>query len=247
MALTLSQRITLLRDCYDVSELSSIWIDGNEITGYFTYTFFNAKTLNKKPTRSKGGQIKNINNYSFFITPRLKIYFNYLSLESYQTIMRLIQSKNEFTVRLFDIEKGEMVTHKMYFSTEDYPELAFGYGKLRGIKGYTIELQGTNNDLNGIKVQYYVNPPVSGTGYDTTHIDTTEFTSGSPIVVGKEARDIMNVQGMTFNNQYVFAAWSVANEPIYSNNTGFKYIDNESYVMNGSENIKLYATWTAGG
>ena len=202
MALTLSQRITLLRDCYDVSELSSIWIDGNEITGYFTYTFFNAKTLNKKPTRSKGGQIKNINNYSFFITPRLKIYFNYLSLESYQTIMRLIQSKNEFTVRLFDIEKGEMVTHKMYFSTEDYPELAFGYGKLRGIKGYTIELQGTNNDLEEISVVYHLNPP-SSTGVSDVVASSTAFTSGADIIIGADAKvGSTKFQDYTFNNLF---------------------------------------------
>ena len=119
MALTLSQHVAVLKDCYDVSEMNKIWIDENEITGYFSYTFVKSKTLNKKVKRSIGGQIKNINNYTFFLTPRVKIFFNYLALKDYQTVMRLIQSKNEFTVRLFDIEQGKMVQHKMYFSTED--------------------------------------------------------------------------------------------------------------------------------
>lgn len=243
MALTLSQRITLLRDCYDVSELSSIWIDGNEITGYFTYTFVNSKTVNKKPVRSKGGSIKNINSYSFFITPRVKIFFNYLSLESYKIIMRLIQSKMEFTVRLFDIEQGQMVEHKMYISTEDYPELAFGYGKLRGIKGYTLELQGTNNDLSTIKVVYHLNKP-EGTTSAVTDVETASFTSGTGILIGDGASAIKNE---TFSNTYTFAAWSMSNEPIYANNKGFKYIDGQVYVINGQSDLHLYATWTQGG
>lgn len=248
MALTLSQHVAVLKDCYDVSELSSIWIDGNEITGYFTYTFVNSKTLNKTPRRSKGGQIKNINNYSFFITPRVKIFFNYLSLKEYQTIMRLIQSKNEFVVRLFDIEKGEMVTHKMYFSTEDYPELAFGYGKLRGIKGYSIELQGTNNGLDSIQVIYHLNPP-SDTGVSDIVAGTTDFESGADIVIGADAKTSSSnkFQDYTFGNNYKFSKWSVAPQPIASQNTGFKYLDGKTYTINGNTSLILYATWTAGG
>ena len=248
MALTLSQYVTVLKDCYDVSEMSSIWIDGNEVSGYFTYTFVKSKTLNRKVKRSIGGQIKNINNYTFFLTPRVKIFFNYLSLESYQTIMRLIQSKNEFTVRLFDIEQGKMVQHQMYFSTEDYPELAFGYGKLRGIKGYTIELQGTNNEPEkAVVIRYHLNPPAS-TGFTDQTIETDAFASNSDVVIGKGAEDFKN---QTFNDTYRFSKWG-----LNSSGTGFKYLDGVEYninndgdwVLEGSTHVfNLYAQWQQGG
>lgn len=253
MALTLSQHIAVLKDCYNVSEMSSIWIDGNEISGYFTYTFVKSKTLNKKVKRSIGGQIKNINNYTFFLTPRVKIFFNYLSLSSYQTIMRLIQSKNEFTVRLFDIEQGKMVEHRMYFSTEDYPELAFGYGKLRGIKGYTIELQGTNNEpAKPVVIRYHLNPPAV-TGYVDSVVDTDVFSNNSDIIVGKGATNSLygNFQDYTFDNRYKFSKWG-----INANGTGFKYLNGEEYTINNEadwvlENgvyvFNLYAQWQQGG
>lgn len=243
MALTLSQRMGILSESPNVSELSSIWIDGNEITGYFTYTFVKAKTLNKSPVRSKGGQIKNINHYSFFITPRVQIMFNYLSLEAYQTIMRLIQSKNEFTVRLYDIEAGKMVTHKMYFSTEDYPELVLGYNKLRGIKNYTIELQGTNNDLSTFSVIYHLNPP-SDVGISDVVVGTRNLVYGADIIIGENAHTSTygDFSTQTFNNRYKFQTWSTND-----GGTGFNYINRETYKLNETEDLHLYAIWKAGG
>ena len=248
MALTLSQHVALLKDCYDITELNRIWIDGNEITGYFTYTFVKAKTLNKKVKRSIGGQIKNINNYTFFLTPRVKLFFNYLSLDAYQTIMRLIQSKNEFTVRLFDIEQGRTVEHKMYFSTEDYPELAFGYGKLRGIKGYTLELQGTNNEPEKtIKIRYHLNPP-SGVEATDEYIETNEFSSNADVVIGE---DVGFKTNNSFSDRYRFSKWA-----INASGSGFKYLDGEEYTINNDgdwilENgvyiFNLYAQWQQGG
>lgn len=243
MALTLSQRMGVLSDSPDVSQISSIWIDGNEITGYFTYTFVKAKTLNKSPVRSKGGQIKNINHYSFFVTPRVQIMFNYLSLDAYQTIMRLIQSKNEFTVRLFDVEKGEMVTHKMYFSTEDYPELVLGYNKLRGIKNYTLELQGTNNDLSTFSVIYHLNPP-SATGISDVVVGVRDMTYGADIIIGDKAHTSTygKFSDYTFNNTYIFKTWSTK-----ADGTGFNYINGETYKINETSDLHIYATWQAGG
>ncbi len=246
MALTLSERIQVLSECYNVTELSSIDIDGNEISGYFTYTFVNAKTLKKQPKRSQNGQIKNLNSYAWFLTPRLKIFFNYLSLDAYQTIMRLIQSKNEFRVTFFDIEKGKTVTHNMYFSTEDYPELIFGYGKLRGIKGYTIELQGTNTSLGNLQIKYNLNAPVSG--YDNVFAYSTNFTSGTPMKIGDGAKDLSNVkfQDYTFGGTYKFVKWSTVDD-----GSGFNYIDGQEYAITQDDTtnnvIELYAQWQAGG
>ena len=75
MALTVNQMLMLREQDDNPNErkVSEIFIDGNLIKGYFTYTFFTEKTYAKEPERSQGGQIDNLNSYATFLTPTLKI------------------------------------------------------------------------------------------------------------------------------------------------------------------------------
>ena len=115
MALTVNQMLMLRErdDNPNERKVSEIFIDGNLIKGYFTYTFFTEKTYAKEPERSQGGQIDNLNSYATFLTPTLKIEFKAMSMDMYRKIMNLINSKNEFQVSAYDPVADRFVTHNM--------------------------------------------------------------------------------------------------------------------------------------
>lgn len=136
--------------------LSKITIDGNEISGYFTYSFFNEKTYVKEPVRSSAGVIDNLNSYATFFTPHLKIHFNTLSPQMYRKIMNLINAKNEFLVQCYDPVSDQIVSHKMYFYPADFPELYTYDLEFLAVMNYDIELVGTNAE-GEVEIFYYPN------------------------------------------------------------------------------------------
>ena len=101
MALTAEQLARLpqaLQDNYNRTRLDLVEIDGEKFSSYSTFTYYEAKTYVKSPTRSQTGAMGNLNSYATFVTPRLKISFNYMDNNVYRRHIQLINSKNEFTV-----------------------------------------------------------------------------------------------------------------------------------------------------
>lgn len=205
-------------------------IDGNTISGYYTYSFFYQKTYAKEPERSQGGVIDNLNSYATFNTPTLKIKFSALSLDQYRTIMKLILSKNEFVVTCYDEIYDRDITVKMYFSPDDYPELFSMDLELLAILNYEIELIGTNADLDTATVVY--NKVKSG---DSTQpnvanqtVSKNDVPIGSEFLAGDGATSIKTISGWTFDH--------------WEDETGTTYIDGQPYILPYG-GIVLYAIW----
>lgn len=233
--LTFLQRVQLNNELqnYDRKlQLQEITIDGNKISGYAKYTYFDAKSYVKTPDRSIDGKMSNLNSIATFLTPRLTISFSMMDIDTYRVIMKLIKSKNEFTVTCYDIVEDELVTKKMYFQPEDYPELFMYDLYLLGVINYTIELTGTNNDLDLVSVTYHLNPPAS-TGQSDQTIGIDDIAKGTEILIGDEC----NYQEETFSGNWKFVNWVDSN--------GFVYLDNQASIINSD--LVLYAQWQGSG
>lgn len=146
-----------LREFYETRQLDRIKIDGNEIQGYFEYSFSDEKSYVTEPTRSASGTIENLNSYATFLTPRLVIKYNYMHIGDYRKLMQLLNSKNEFVVECYDIVLDKRVVHKMYHATPQMPTIHQRNLEVLGIRDYTVELIGTNNDFDTIDILYYDN------------------------------------------------------------------------------------------
>lgn len=150
---------------YKADGIGTVIIDGNRFTDYKAFSFVWEKSYVKSPTRSGDGTIGNLNSYSTFVTPHLKIDFSLLSIDSYRRLMNLIYSKNEFTVTCYDIVNNRRTANKMYFATEEMPKLwaiarelnGEQWVEVLGVQDYTVEMIGTNADLDTVDILYYDN------------------------------------------------------------------------------------------
>lgn len=225
-----------LREYYETRQLDRIKIDGNEIQGYFEYSFVEEKTYVKSPERSADGSINNLNSYATFLTPRLVIKYNYMHITDYRTLMNLLNSKNEFVVECYDIVRDKRVVHKMYHAPSEMPNIHQRNLEVLGIKNYTIELIGTNSDLDFISVTYHLNPPTN-TGIADQTLAENDVYSGSEIVIGASASAFTNE---TFGGAYKFKNWNLSANP-EDINKGV-YIDGNAYAINQG-GLVLYAQW----
>ena len=146
--------------------IDRVVIDGNIFTDFSAFSFLWEKSYVKSPVRSGNGVIGNLNSYSTFLTPHLKIDFSLMSIDSYRVLMNLLYKKNEFTVTCYDIVNNCDTTNKMYFSTEEMPKLFTIVEALNGnesaiellaVQDYTVEMVGTNESLDVLEVLYYDN------------------------------------------------------------------------------------------
>lgn len=245
----LSMPMANRRLIYQARGIDKVLIDGNEFTDYGAFSFLYEKSYVKSPIRSGSGVITNLNSYATFLTPHLKIDFGLMSIDSYRTLMKLIYSKNEFTVSCYDVVYNKIETHKMYFTTEEMPKLWTIVDALNGdenavlllgVQDYTVEMVGTNNDVETVNIIYNLNVP-SGVSWS----DATQVTVQEPInlalPVGDNALIEVNgvntrISNITFGDKYKFKHWAEN-----ANDTGFKYIDTDAYMFR--TNTTLYAIW----
>lgn len=231
----MSEQYTLMEDIYKKSlseryadydvygserEIHKVVIDGNVFSGYKAFTFIWEKTFVKEPTRSSNGTIGNLNSYATFITPHLKINFAMMSIDDYRRLYRLILQKNEFTVTCYDIISDSKITKKMYFAPDQFPtlytvarKLSSGekFIELTGVKDYTVELIGTNNELDLVSVTYLPNYP-SGQTPPSANEGENDVYIGEEIVIGKSS-----TFPNTPPNGYIFKHWKDQYGTIYSN------------------------------
>lgn len=131
----------------DMKNIACLTIDDEVISGYSSYSFVKVKEYLKEPVRATDGSIKNLNDYVTFITPKVRIKFNALSLDGYRLLMRKILEKNEFNVGCYDFINDEWVNNNMYFYPNDYPEIFQFDLNVLAILNYEIELIGTNTPI----------------------------------------------------------------------------------------------------
>lgn len=230
--------------------IDKVTIDNNTFTDYLAFSYIMEKSYVKSPVRSSSGAIENLDSYAWFLTPRLKIDFGLMSIDSYRTIMKLIRSKNEFLVTCYDVVNDRDVTHNMYFATEQMPKLwaiakalnGDEWVELLGVQDYTVELIGTNTDFEKITVTYNLNKPTDASWGGST-MSSAETTSNATLNVGAVMTNgdkSEDVSLITFGNTYKFKYW--CEDP--TEDTGFKYVDGNEYRFTVDTN--LYAMWEKG-
>lgn len=210
--------------------IEKVTIDGNEFTDYKAFSFLREKAYVKEPIRSGAGVIGNLNSYATFLTPRLKIDFSMLSIDSYRLLMTLIYGRNEFIVTCYDIVENKDVTYKMYFHPTEMPKLWTIARLLNGeesiellaVEDFSVELVGTNADLDLYSTMYYYDTNKSSVEYGE------DAYIGQEIVIGNEIDFINNPP-----TGYKFSHWVTEN--------GTKIDNGISWRVNS--NIILFAVW----
>lgn len=219
--------------------IDKVVIDGNTFTDFSAFTFLMEKSYVKSPVRSSNGSIDNLDSYAWFLTPHLKMDFGLMSIDSYRTIMKLIQSKNEFTVTCYDVVNDKDVTHNMYFATEQMPKLwaiakalnGDEWVELLGVQDYTVELIGTNTSTSLLSIVYHSNPPASS-GLTDSSMGGESVAKGSEIIVGSGAESIVS----TPPDGYKFKHWNDK-----ADGTGAVYTNGNAITLNAE--LILYAIW----
>ena len=117
--------------------------------------------------------------------------------------------------------------------------------ELLGVQEYSVEMVGTNTDVEELLATYYLNVPADPNfSWVGEKVALYSFPSNLTLNVGANA--IITVDGkatkmqdITFNNRYKFKYWCETKD-----GTGFKYIDGNEYML--KQNVDLYAIWEKG-
>jgi hypothetical protein len=256
-------RVTTLRDILEMSpeerkaryrvdsgnkHIDKVTINGNVFTDYSAFSFLWEKSYVKSPVRSGDGSIGNLNSYSTFLTPHLKIDFGLMSIDSYRKIMQLIYSSNEFLVTCYDVVNNKDTTNKMYFTTEEMPKLWTIVDALNGdenavmllgVQDYTVEMVGTNVEVDSITINYYLNSPTGGE--QDKLIFSENYSIGEDFILGANSTiEGYSCEGYNFNG-----AWHIGSSSgvLYNHNEAFTI--SKGVVDEKSNSINFYADWKA--
>lgn len=232
------------RDNYRRTQLDRIKIDGEEIFGYFEYSFLEEKSYREQPIRSDSGVIENLNSYATFLTPRLIIKYNMMHIDDYRKLMKLLKSKNEFVVECYDIVEDKRVTHRMYFAPPQMPIIYQQYLMALGVQEYAIELIGTN-DSPEITYEFNIPDDIKSDFDDvvnvTTYIQSSNYNAktivGKVPVVDKYGQDYtLDTLVERIDNRYSLLGWNTNKD-----GSGENYVDGAEYYI--SQPLTLYAIW----
>lgn len=237
----------IIKDNYKADDIHKVVIDGDTFTNYGDFQFVWEKSYVKSPERSASGTIDNLNSYATFVTPHLIINFAVMSIDDYRAIMRKDLERNEFVVECYDPIYNKRISTKMYFGTPAMAKLRTiarkrfdpdtsvweDFIELVGVDGYTVELIGTNSDLDFLSVSYLLNPP-SDTGRADESIGEEDIYKGQDVIIGAAASSFVNE---TFDGKYRFAKWNTSKTGGEQGN----YTNGYSATIN--ESLVLYAQW----
>lgn len=235
---------------YKTVDIDKVIIDGDTYTNYGDFQFIWEKAYVREPKRSCRGNLGNLNSHATFITGHLVMNFSIMSIDDYRSIMRKDLEKNEFVVDTYDIIYNERVKIKMYFTTQQIAKL-FTIAQHRfngsdwedwieivGVHDYTVDLVGTNNDLDLVSVTYHLNPPKNSEGYPIVpdqSVGEEDVYKGEELVIGGAT----DFQQETFGGLYKFTKWNISP----SGGDLGNYVDGYAYTIN--TNLVLYAQWEA--
>ena len=187
----LSKPLSTRREVYGSTDIQQIIIDENKFSGYKTFSSYWEKTYAKQPERSASGVISNLDSYPTFTTFHLTVNFAMMSIDDYRRLYELMLSKNEFLVTAYNVITGGTHTCKMYFAPDQMPKLYAVARKLQGekfvevlgVRDYTIELIGTNNDTDISFLVEYVDGNGNSFNKATVQYQYTEFLLGKGVEV----------------------------------------------------------------
>lgn len=227
---------------YNATDIAFVKIDGNTFTNYGQYQFIWEKTFVKEPQRSGSGSLGNLNSYATFLTPHLIMNFAVMSIDDYRAIMKLHYDRNEFTVECYDPIFNKKIKVKMYFATEEMAKL-YTINRMResddgqweewielvGVQNYTVELIGTNNELDLVSVRYVYNSDITPTGAPVPDQYEEDIYLGEEIVVGGNS----SFPTMPPSSGLKFKHWVDSAGEIYTNGV----------VVTVNSELTLYAVW----
>lgn len=243
---------------YRAVDIEKVIIDGDTFTNYGDFQFVWEKSYVKSPSRSNAGVIDNLNSYATFVTPHLILNFSIMSIDDYRAIMRKDLERNEFIVECYDPIYNKRISVKMYFATPQMAKL-YTIAKTRlngeawedfveivGVHGYTVELIGTNADIEKVSVIYYLNAPINS-NTNMPYVPDNALSSyaeedvynGQEIVIGNAATPIVNE---TFGGALRFTKWNISSDNPLESKTQGNYINGNAMTV-GEHGIKLYAQW----
>lgn len=230
---------------YRAVDIEKVVIDGDTFTHYKDFQFIWEKSYVKSPVRSGNGSMGNLNSYATFVTPHLIINFSIMSIDDYRRIMRKDLERNEFVVECYDPIYNEIAKVKMYFAPAEMAKL-FNIAKVRfdgerweefielvGVQDYTVELIGTNADLDLVSVRYIVNAPDGASPDFAIDEGEEDVYKGEEIIIGGGT----SIPNETFGGAYKFTKWNVSPDGGLQGN----YINGYAYTIN--TNLVLYAQW----
>lgn len=206
--------------------IQGIEIPTNVMSGY---SYYDAKTYFTEPQRTAGGEIVDLNSYATFFVPRIRFNFNAMPIGAYRILGKLAKQFNEVIVTAYDLLEDKYVTHKMYFGTQDFPEIFHVGLETARLVYREFELIGTNAPLESISLIYNNNTtPELQTGKSAQY--------GFEIIVGDYDGDI---DPMSFSRVgYKLKEWNT--EP---DGSGLTYQIGE--VIKLTTTTIIYAVWQA--
>lgn len=206
-------------------------INGQVIPNMSGYSYVDAKSFFKEPTRTTSGVIVKLNSYATFLTPRLKFNFKYMPIGAYRVLMKLIKEYNEFIVNCYDPVEDVYVTRKMYFTPKEFPDIFQRSLETLATLNESFELVGTNAELETLSLVYNKNIP------NQTVTSGLEFNYGEEVRIGDYDSTISAENPRLWSRSgYVMTSWNTAPD-----GSGTRYVTN--HVVTFTTNVVLYAQW----
>lgn len=229
---------------YEAVDIGDVDIDGDIYRNYGQFSFMWEKSYVKPPSRGAGLAINNLNAHATGIVGHLSLDYSIMSIDDYRSLINKDLEKNEFPVTFYDTIKKKRITLNMYLATPEKAKYRTIANRIRksdgsfeewvdlvGVEEYTVELIGTNTDVNKVSVIYHLNPP--------SELGITDQTEGEDDVA--KGTEIIMGGASTFPDYpmdgYEFAGWSIYTEKQDKGN----YIDGNAYTIN--DDLVLYAIW----
>lgn len=228
---------------YKAEGIEYFELDGDRYENYGQFSFTWEKSYVKPPSRGTGFVISNLNSHATGVVGHAYIDFSLMSIDDYRSIMKKDLEKNEFLLSCYDPIYNKRISINVYLATPERAKLKTIANKKRkndgsfeewvelvGVEEYTVELIGTNTEINKVSVTYRLNPP-TGIGDQTQGEENVG--KGTQIIIGGAS---------TFPDRqfegYVFAGWSIypKKDPRSGN-----YIDGTAHTIN--DDLVLYAQW----
>jgi len=133
----------------------------------------------------------------------------------------------------------------MYAAPTQMPTIYQRYLVALGVRDLSIELIGTNNDVQTFTVSYDYNFPSGYASYFSTTRSSDIFVKNASNIIGKTATYTYNGAVYQLNSDnttsrmgghYAFEKWNTKQD-----GSGFSYIDGDAYFVNAD--VTLYAQW----
>lgn len=236
----LSKPLSQRKGEYGTTEIQYIIIDGNKFGGYKTFSSYWEKTYAKQPERSASGVISNLDSYPTFTTFHLTVNFAMMSIDDYRRLYDLMLSKNEFVVTAYNVITNKSHTCKMYFAPDQMPKLYAVARKMQGekflevlgVQDYTIELIGTNNDMDKLSIIYY--------DKNGNIISSVEKYANEEFIIG-EGVSVPSIDGYSFNGKWLRTDTSTE----YTNKTPITIQFQDGSNMGALRTVKFVAQYLA--